>query len=133
MTIPRRAERAYAQNPAPHRERQAARACPSPSGHPHHLFSEGGDNGQRAWLGRPAIMHNRAMVALFLSLIGALRSAFRPLRSRPHRRHGLSRHVIAYGLHDVQASGFQFFAHGNQLAGQIPAPTVAANLAGASL
>jgi hypothetical protein len=51
--------------------------CGSPSGHPHPDFSDGGVEGERAWPCCHAIMHRRAMAAVFLSLIGSLRFTFR--------------------------------------------------------
>ena len=51
--------------------------CGSPRSHPPRRFSDGDDEGEWAWPCRPAIVHHRVMLALFLSLIGALRSALR--------------------------------------------------------
>jgi hypothetical protein len=50
-------------------------ACGSPRRHSRQMFSDGSDDGQRVWPRWPTIMHYRSMVALFLSLIGALRCA----------------------------------------------------------
>src|SRR5450759_2973494 len=57
--------------------RMDSRGCGSPRGHPHPQFPDGDDDGECAWPCRPGLMHHRAMVDLFLSLLGALRSAFR--------------------------------------------------------
>ena len=51
--------------------------CASPARHPPRTFPDGDDDGERAWPRRLAIVHHRAMVDLFLSLLGALLSAFR--------------------------------------------------------
>jgi hypothetical protein len=49
----------------------------SPGSHPRHLFPDGGDDGAAILGDRSAIVHHRAMVALSLSLFGALRSGLR--------------------------------------------------------
>jgi len=44
---------------------------------PRRVFSDGGDDRQRVWPACLAIVHSHTMRSLFLSLLGALRSAFR--------------------------------------------------------